>query len=456
MLEGAPVTESPDPAAAKIRWRDIDPDAIKVVRRLLDAGHEAYLVGGCVRDLYLGLQPKDFDVATSATPEQVRRVFRNSRIIGRRFKLAHVFFGSKVIETATFRAPPRATEEDPLITRDNEFGSIEDDARRRDFTINALFFDIDNRSIVDFCDGLDDLDARIIRTIGDPRVRFQEDPVRMIRALKFAGRLDFKLDPDTHAAIVELGADVEKCSRARLLEELYKLMRSGSARKCLELMHEYDILRRVWGEYVAAFEPFGGLVSPADAHATNTPAAHALWAYLDALDEYVATTKHVPDNGVMQAILFAPLVGDDIVDAKRADLDKRIDALMSKPGAALGVARRDRELARQIMMAHRRMLSPGRGGSMVHRQYFHDALLFLGLSVHARDEDGGALEHWQRLAATRKDMGRDDGRRRGRNGGGRNRKRKRRRGGRRRGGDKSSGNGKSSSSGKSSGAGATK
>ena len=127
----------------RIRLRDIDADALKVVRRLLQAGHDAYLVGGCVRDLYLGFKPKDFDVATSATPEQVRRIFRNSRIIGRRFKLAHVFFGSKVIETATFRAPPSPTEEDPLITHDNEYGSIEDDARRRDFTINALFYDVE-------------------------------------------------------------------------------------------------------------------------------------------------------------------------------------------------------------------------------------------------------------------------------------------------------------------------
>ena len=275
-----------------------------------------------------------------------------------------------------------------------------------------------------------DLDARIIRTIGDPVVRFQEDPVRMIRALKFASRLDFELHPQTRAALEEVGTDIEKCSRARLLEELYKLMRSGKARRCFEMMLAYDLLGYVWPGYVKAFEPHGGLVSPEQAHATQTPAAHALWAYLEALDEYVATTKHVPDNGVMQAILFAPLVGDDLVEAKRGQLDSKIDALMTPPCVELGVARRDRELARQIMMAYRRMLAPSRGKGLAHRQYFHDALLFLGLSVHARDEDGGALEHWQKLAATRRpDQERGS---KGGGGGSNNKRKRRRRGGRRR------------------------
>ena len=144
----------------------IDPDAMKVVRRLLTADHEAYLVGGCVRDLYLGHRPKDFDVATSATPELIRKLFRNSRVIGRRFKLAHVFFGSKIIETSTFRAPPKQDDDDPLITHDNEWGSVEDDARRRDFTVNGLFYDYNDFSILDHVGGLADLDAGVIRLIG--------------------------------------------------------------------------------------------------------------------------------------------------------------------------------------------------------------------------------------------------------------------------------------------------
>jgi hypothetical protein len=177
-----------------ISLRDVDPDALKVVRKLVAGGFEAYLVGGCVRDLYLKRRPKDFDVATSATPEALRRTFRNCRIIGRRFKLAHVFFGPKVIETSTFRTTPMAAEDDPLITHDNEWGTVEDDARRRDFTINGLFYDLDADAIVDFVDGLSDLDRGVIRTIGDPLLRFQEDPVRMIRAIKFAARLDFTIE----------------------------------------------------------------------------------------------------------------------------------------------------------------------------------------------------------------------------------------------------------------------
>ena len=170
----------------------IDGDAERVVRRLTKGGFTAYLVGGCVRDLLLGLHPKDFDVATSATPNDIRATFRNCRIIGRRFRLAHVFFGKKIIETATFRANPREDEGDDdgdlLIRRDNVFGTETEDARRRDFTINGLFYDFEREDVIDHVGGLPDLEARLVRTIGDPDVRFREDPVRMLRAIKFAAR----------------------------------------------------------------------------------------------------------------------------------------------------------------------------------------------------------------------------------------------------------------------------
>ncbi|MCA9706756.1 MAG: polynucleotide adenylyltransferase PcnB [Myxococcales bacterium] len=232
----------------------IDPDALKVVRRLLQAGHEAYLVGGCVRDLYLGRSPKDFDVATSATPETIRKLFRNSRVIGRRFKLAHVFFGPKIIETSTFRAPPQQDDEDdPLITHDNEWGSVEDDARRRDFTINGLFYDVETRKIVDFVDGMDDLDRRVVRTIGEPELRFREDPVRMIRAIKFAARLDFRIDDQTWQALLDVAPDIVRSSRARLLEEIYKLLRSGASRRCFELLLEAGMLHRIMPDYTRQF-----------------------------------------------------------------------------------------------------------------------------------------------------------------------------------------------------------
>src|SRR3954449_12599000 len=176
----------------------IDPDAAKVIQRLRRYDHAAYLVGGCVRDLMLGRKPKDFDVVTSATPNDIRRLFKNCRIIGRRFRLAHIFFGPKIIETSTFRANPREIEEEPsesggdgeggdlLIRRDNVFGSAEEDARRRDFTINGLFYDLEKEEVIDYVNGLADLEARLVRTIGDPETRFPEDPVRILRAIKFA------------------------------------------------------------------------------------------------------------------------------------------------------------------------------------------------------------------------------------------------------------------------------
>src|SRR5258706_15414647 len=200
-----------------ISRRDVDPDALKVLYRLRQADHVAYLVGGSVRDLLLSRRPKDFDIGTSAHPQQVKKLFRNCWIIGRRFRLAHVKFGTKVIEVATFRrqvapgeeivqngvpAPNPATPEGQhLIHHDNTFGTPEEDAFRRDFTLNALFYDIATFSVIDYVGGLDDLRARVVRAIGDPDVRLREDPVRMLRAVALAARLDFAIDPAVLGAI---------------------------------------------------------------------------------------------------------------------------------------------------------------------------------------------------------------------------------------------------------------
>lgn len=387
----------------RIPVKQMDADAVKVVRKLRSEGHEAYLVGGCVRDLYLGLRPKDFDAATSATPRQIHRLFRNSRIIGRRFQLVHVFYGPKVIETSTFRTAPRheETEGELLITQDNEWGSVEDDALRRDFTVNGLFCDVETGEIVDFVDGLADLDARIIRTIGEPGVRFREDPVRMIRACKFAGRLDFDIEPACWAAMLEVAPDIQKCSKARVLEEIYKLLRSGASRPCFQRMHEAGLLEHIWPAYVAAFGEDGLQPIAQTPRDLDDPSA-LFWRYLEALDAYVRNTGNPVSNGVMQAILFAPLIAEGFIASQQSHLDRVIDKLMHGPCVELGVARRDRELARQVIVAKRHMTGDRdrrrRRSSLVHRQYFHDALVFLGVSVEARGEEGAALEHWQRLA----------------------------------------------------------
>ncbi len=221
----------------------IDADADRVVRKLTRAGHKTYLVGGCVRDLLVGRTPKDFDVATSATPNEIKATFRNSRIIGRRFRLAHVFFGSKIIETATFRANPRDEEDhDLLIRRDNVFGTEVEDARRRDFTINGLFYDVEKEEVIDHVAGLADLEAKLVRTIGDPDIRFQEDPVRMLRAIKFAARLDFGFEPATWRALLRWRSEISKCAPPRLLEEMHRLLRGGAARRSFELMVETGVL----------------------------------------------------------------------------------------------------------------------------------------------------------------------------------------------------------------------
>ena len=226
----------------------LDSDAAKVVRRLVRNGYEGYLVGGCVRDLLVGRRPKDFDVATSARPDDVRRLFRNSRIIGRRFRLVHVLYGGgKVIETATFRRNPQEDEEqrdseDLLIRNDNVFGEAHEDALRRDFTINALFYDVDRRQVLDWVGGMPDIERRVVHTIGDPTVRFMEDPVRILRAIKFSARLDFGISPEVYDAIVHCRGSLAMAARPRLFEEVLRLMRGGAAHRSLWLCWETGVL----------------------------------------------------------------------------------------------------------------------------------------------------------------------------------------------------------------------
>lgn len=233
----------------------IDKDALWVVRRLRAKGYEAYLTGGCVRDVLLGREPKDFDVATAATPNQVRSVFRNCRLVGRRFRLAHVYFpGNKVIETATFRANPLEAHddddlpEDLLLERDNVFGNIEEDARRRDLTINGLFYDPLAGKVIDFVQGREDIDARLIRTIGDPQIRFQEDPVRIIRAIKFATRLQFDIEKETLQAMKDQVGELARCSPPRLQEEIVRLLTSGHAARAMEMCADIGVFQVLMAE----------------------------------------------------------------------------------------------------------------------------------------------------------------------------------------------------------------
>jgi poly(A) polymerase len=238
--------------------------AVGIVERLQTAGYQAYLVGGCVRDLLLGITPKDFDVATSATPEQIRAEFRNARVIGRRFKLVHVHFGREIIEVATFRANHPVDEEEDShqssrnesgrILRDNVYGTLEEDAQRRDFTINALYYDPVSERILDYANGVHDIRNRLIRLIGDPQQRYQEDPVRMLRAVRFTAKLDFGIEKHSAAPIRELAPMLREIPSARLFEEVLKLFLSGHAADSIELLVDLQLFDPLFPASAEALE----------------------------------------------------------------------------------------------------------------------------------------------------------------------------------------------------------
>jgi len=244
----------------------ISPNALKVLYRLHKAGFRACLVGGCVRDLLLGREPKDFDVATDAHPEQVRRLFRNCRLIGRRFRLAHVCFGQEIIEVATFRAAaPKSGGDWALeattgrVLRDNVYGTIEEDAWRRDFTVNALYYDIADFSVVDYVGGMEDLRRGVLRLIGDPEVRYREDPVRMLRAVRFMTKLGFVLDPACEAPLPRLAPLLEDVPPARLYDEVLKLFLAGYGVQVFESLRHYGLFRSLFPltDQALAREPDG-------------------------------------------------------------------------------------------------------------------------------------------------------------------------------------------------------
>ena len=237
-----------------ISRRNIDEDALKVLYRLKQCGHTAYLVGGGVRDLLIGRQPKDFDIGTSAHPNQVRKLFRNCFLIGRRFRLAHIRFGEKIIETSTFRRRPDPLPEGATTqqqAQDNTFGTPAEDAQRRDFTINGLFYDINTFAVIDHVGGLDDLKRKLVRTIGDPDERFIEDPVRMIRAVRFAARLGFKIERKTMAAILRNRKALSGAAPSRMLEEICRLAPFGSSAAAMNILHQTRLLEVVFPELAA-------------------------------------------------------------------------------------------------------------------------------------------------------------------------------------------------------------
>jgi len=230
----------------KISRKNIDRDALNALYRLIDNGHIAFLVGGAVRDLMLGRKPKDFDIVTDATPRMVKRLFRNCRIIGRRFRLAHLHYSKgKIIEVATFRSSGRADQvvrDGEMIRRDNVFGTPDEDAHRRDLTINGIFYDVSSFCVIDYVDGVNDLRAGVIRMIGDPHFSFREDPIRMLRAIRHSVRIEFQFDQETRDAMERSRDEILKANPARLLEELYKDLASGYSKKFFSCLHKQGFL----------------------------------------------------------------------------------------------------------------------------------------------------------------------------------------------------------------------
>lgn len=227
----------------KLSLDEVDRDALYVMEKLRASGYTAYLVGGSVRDLLLGKKPKDYDISTSALPEEIRKLFRNCILIGRRFRLAHIRFGKKVLEVATFRAGDVESAE--LVVRDNEWGSAEEDVMRRDFTINGLYYEPASQTIIDYVGGYPDIQRRYLRTIGQPYLRFKQDPVRMIRFLKFQARFGFEVDPEARIALLECRHEILKSSSARILEELLRMLESSASSSFFHLMTEHGLLQLI-------------------------------------------------------------------------------------------------------------------------------------------------------------------------------------------------------------------
>ena len=403
--------------------KDMDADALKVLYRLKNNRFIAYLVGGGVRDLLLGRRPKDFDIGTDAHPQQVKKLFRNCFIIGRRFRLCHVRFGRKVVEVSTFRRQAEVESGESLIRRDNTFGTPEEDAFRRDFTVNALFYDIATFSVIDYVGGLDDLDQRVIRTIGDPAVRFREDPVRMLRGVALAARLKFTIDRDTLEAMRFMRGEIVKSSSARLLDEFYKILRQGASRRTFELLHETGLLAYLLPEADQAIAEGG----------------ERLLGSLTRLDEYRNAGLVAPEgltNAILLGTLLVPLgvplrratfaprrrepaeaeAGEEARDdGPSLDVAAELKALGEiEPEAeepppqadspspiALPFARRDVDRLRLILLAQRRLSevhrSPGAQHMLAGRGYFEDSVRWL--EIHGGVEGQELAAHWRSLDA---------------------------------------------------------
>jgi poly(A) polymerase len=360
----------------------LDADAVKVVRRLDRFGHEAYFVGGSIRDILLGIRPKDFDIATSALPGEVKREFRNCRLIGRRFRLAHLLFkDNKIVEVATFRRS--ATSEDDVSFRhaaENLFGGPADDAIRRDFTINALMYDVARHRIHDYVGGMADIEARLLNTIGDPARRFQEDPVRIIRAVKFALRLELTMHPKVKEAALQFAPLVAQCAPARLVEELYKIFRTAKSARCFEEMEKLGVLKVLMPRLseLAAQDP------------------DRAWHYMEKADRLIKEGRQLSESVVLAAVVYP--FASHILEEK-GDAATKIHALFQEITHPIPFPKRCAAAVRQIINAQKRLTGgPHRAKAkrILEREYALEAIDFM--EIIAEDETAEhQVSEWARL-----------------------------------------------------------
>jgi poly(A) polymerase len=374
--------------------RNVSRHAIKVCEVLQHEGYQAYIVGGAVRDLIVGLEPKDFDVATNATPEQVRPLFRRARIIGRRFQLVHVVFGQEIIETSTFRAPAsesQATDENGRILRDNEFGTHQQDAARRDFTINALYYDPTTEDVIDYHQGVEDLKHRVVRMIGDPRTRYREDPVRMLRAVRFAVKLNGKIDPASEEPLQSMAGLIENVPASRLFDEMLKLLTCGHAMDCLQRLRQ-DGLHQ-------------GMLPLLDVVLEQPSGAAFIELALDRTDHRVRAGKTVSPSFLFAALLWHQ------VELRWQQLQKQgetgipalmqaADSVLDEQTEKLAIQKRFSADMREIWFMQPRFdrRLPKSIWRMIEQPRFRAAVDFLQLRAAAGDFDSVLAQWWMDLA----------------------------------------------------------
>ena len=370
-----------------ISRKNIDPDALRVLYRLSALGYTAYLVGGGVRDLLMGRTPKDFDVGTSARPNEVKRAFRNCFLIGRRFRLAHVRFGEKVIETATFRQNAQTVgeiiehaAEGPL--EDNSFGTPETDAFRRDFTVNGLFYDIKDFSVIDWVGGMKDLEKKIIRSIGDPEIRFQEDPVRMMRAIKFSSRLGFTIEKKTLAAMKKYHASILTAAVPRVCEEVFRLFPYGHSAEAFKLMYTTGLMGDLLPELAQFVKANGGVKS-------------VTFRQLSVLDEYekmMSKKGFEVSNGLRAAVLMSGMFQATGKDGASRKIMQTMSASLKIPKAVYFTAV-------LLMESTKRLAEPPTKGKsrFIHNRDFLDALDYNRILAKAGKKSEKTLDRWADL-----------------------------------------------------------